>query len=255
MLVAMALPQLLDPHPEIHPQYDRGNSTALELNCSYRASRFAERVHGRWLDCGCADGGYVQALLACGADEVHGIDVEDDRIDEAIARQIPNAHFRVATGEQIPFDDKFFDGALVNEVLEHVEDDQLTLHELHRVIRPGGTLVVNSPNRWFPFEGHGITVAGRSINKPVPIVPWLPAAMTKNMMRARNYWPYQLRSKIENAGFSIDTASFVMPVLELYPWVPKAVQQRYQAALPNLHKVPGVRRFGVSCFFVARRRF
>ena len=132
--------------------------TASPLNVRYRGSgSIAEYLSGRWLDYGCADGGYTDGLLDGGASSVVGVDVEAARVEEARRRGHPPdvADFEVFDGTTLPFDDGSFDGGFsVNEVMEHVADERQSLAELHRVIKPGGHLVVISPNRWFPFEGH-----------------------------------------------------------------------------------------------------
>lgn len=46
---------------------------------------------------------------------------------------------------ELPFADATFDGAVLGEVLEHVEDDRGALAELARVVRPGGVLAVSVP--------------------------------------------------------------------------------------------------------------
>ncbi|HET9324918.1 MAG TPA: class I SAM-dependent methyltransferase [Gaiellaceae bacterium] len=45
----------------------------------------------------------------------------------------------------LPFDDASFDGALLGEVLEHIEDDRAALRELRRVLRPNGVLALSVP--------------------------------------------------------------------------------------------------------------
>ena len=45
----------------------------------------------------------------------------------------------------LPLDDEDFDAALCVHVLEHVDDDRSAIHELHRVLRPGGWALVNVP--------------------------------------------------------------------------------------------------------------
>lgn len=45
----------------------------------------------------------------------------------------------------LPFEDESFDAAVLAEVLEHIEDDQLALSEVHRVLRPGGVLALSVP--------------------------------------------------------------------------------------------------------------
>jgi SAM-dependent methyltransferase len=53
---------------------------------------------------------------------------------------------RLVAGEPIPFDDEFFDAVVSLEVIEHVEDQFTFLRELVRITRPGGAVVVTTPN-------------------------------------------------------------------------------------------------------------
>jgi SAM-dependent methyltransferase len=50
---------------------------------------------------------------------------------------------------RLPFADGTFDRVIASEVLEHVTDDQQALHEVFRVLRPGGTLAATVPS-WLP---------------------------------------------------------------------------------------------------------
>jgi SAM-dependent methyltransferase len=55
-------------------------------------------------------------------------------------------HFNVEV-QRFPYPDDHFDVALFCEILEHLPNDPIhTLCELHRVVRPGGTLVLTTPN-------------------------------------------------------------------------------------------------------------
>jgi SAM-dependent methyltransferase len=47
--------------------------------------------------------------------------------------------------EALPFDDQSFDIVMCNHVLEHVPDDRAALRELRRVIRPGGSAILQTP--------------------------------------------------------------------------------------------------------------
>jgi SAM-dependent methyltransferase len=48
--------------------------------------------------------------------------------------------------------DGSFDGVVAAEVLEHVDDDRAALSEIHRVLRPGGVLVVTVPVDPFRYD-------------------------------------------------------------------------------------------------------
>lgn len=230
-----------------------GGNTATPLNLAYRLGRIAPYVSGRWLDYGCADGWYTEALLSHGASQVVGVDVEERRIKEAVSRGTPNAAFHSYNGSDLDFPDDSFDGAFVNEVLEHVPDEQASLREILRVLRPAGTLVLISPNRWFPFEGHGATIGGRDFEFPAPFLPWLPERLTRRWLRARNYWPRQLAGQARQAGFAVREVAFIWPVLEHYRWLPGPGAALYQRWIERLDDVPGLRRLGVSTLVVATK--
>ena len=118
----------------------QGASTAYSFNVQYRIGRIAKYLHcGEWLDYGCADGGYTNALLRSGAAAVTGVDVAPDRI-EAARKAHPDIPFSLVENEQLPFSDGSFDGVFMNEGIEHVTDEDRTLEEVYRVLRRGGPL-------------------------------------------------------------------------------------------------------------------
>lgn len=240
------------------PKYlERGSSTAVSTNVNYRLGKLLKLglLHGTWLDCGCADGGYTSALAALGVQHTVGIDVEVQRVQSA--QHAKKSGFKVdyscSVSETLPFSDSAFDGVLLNEVLEHVADEYLTLKEVYRVLHPGGVLALISPNRWFPFEGHGMKVWGRSVPFPVPILPWLPSKITQNFTCARNYWPHELRDIVLSAGLEVSMMCSIMPIFEVYPWLPETVIKWYRKATPAIEKTPVIRRFGVSTLVLAQR--
>lgn len=60
----------------------------------------------------------------------------------------------------IPFEENTFDVAFCNHVMEHVEDDIRCMNELHRVLKPGGWAIIQSPidaSRSVTFEDKTIT--------------------------------------------------------------------------------------------------
>lgn len=243
--VGVLMTRPVRPHP--------GRSTALPLNVSYRVGRIADLISGRWLDLGCADGGYTAELLRQGATEVIGVDAEEERVTQAAARDLSNASFQVAYSEDLPFPDQYFDGVFMNEVFEHVTDERATMREIARVLAHGGTLVLISPNRWFPFEGHGMQTRLFNSITPVPLLPWLPQSLANRWMKARNYWPKQLVGYVKGAGLTVESCGFIWPILQQFPWLPEYFRNKYQAHIRFFDQTPILRRFGVSTLVVARR--
>jgi len=232
------------------PEY--GRNTATPTNVAYRVGRISSYLSGRWLDYGCAEGGYTSSLLAHGVTSVVGVDVLKDRLKEAEARQIPNATFYSFDGSRLNFPDESFNGAFMNEVLEHVADEQESLREIRRVLQPGGHLIVISPNRWFPVEGHTVTMVGMRFG-PAPLIPWLPERLTRKWTTARNYWPRQLVDHVHQAGFVIQEVGFIWPVFEQFPWLPGPIISVYRRWLDKIDDVPGLRRFGLSTLIIATK--
>ena len=112
-------------------------------------SQLAPGVAVDFLDVGCGDGRWTDDIakqLAPGS-RIHGIDHSDRAI--AFARLIcPDYTFGVSSGGQLDFDDASFDLVSAIEVIEHVPDgaEENFLAEIHRVLRPGGALVLTTPS-------------------------------------------------------------------------------------------------------------
>lgn len=110
-----------------------------------RQARFLLRTlprGARVLDIGCGRG----VLLSAFADEgfeAHGV----ERSEAAASGVDPRAAVRIAPRiAEAGYPDAHFDGVILWHVLEHLPDPRETLAEVHRILRPGGTLVVAVPN-------------------------------------------------------------------------------------------------------------
>ena len=98
----------------------------------------------RLLDGGCAFG-YATCHFQDKAREVYGVDPNEDFIGIAKKRH-PGIHFFQAGLERVPFEPEFFDVVVLNDVLEHVADEQMALNEMCRVLRPGGSFIITTPH-------------------------------------------------------------------------------------------------------------
>jgi malonyl-CoA O-methyltransferase len=100
----------------------------------------------RVLDVGCGSGRYMLHALQCGATRVSGVDFSPQMLERAdlefdIYRG--SAEIRLLQGDllAIPVPDAWADVTLCGLVVGHVDNLQQALHELHRVTRPGGTVL------------------------------------------------------------------------------------------------------------------
>jgi len=110
------------------------------------------------LDLGCFTGGRGVAWFErYRLNSLTGIDVRQEFIDAATQfaalKKIP-ADYRVAVGEELPFDDGSLDAILSYDVFEHVQNVRYTLEECHRVLKKGGRLFVVFPSYFHPTEHH-----------------------------------------------------------------------------------------------------
>jgi SAM-dependent methyltransferase len=133
-------------------------------------SAAGDRTEGRLLVDGCGVGMYLHHLSPHFADAV-GLDIEFERLLEA-----QNLEPEIVNGisEDLPFPADSFDLVLSHEVLEHVQNDQTTISEIVRVLKPGGRLVLFCPNRGYPFETHGVYWQGKYHFGNIPLVNYLP---------------------------------------------------------------------------------
>ncbi len=129
----------------------------------------------RVLDIGCGVGAYLAKFRALTA-ETFGVDVDADKLQQARSQK-GLATLALAVSEWLPFPDDTFDAVLLHEVLEHVVDDRKTVREAHRVVKPGGSVVVFAPNRLYPFETHGAYLNGRYVFGNIPLIGYLPDSL------------------------------------------------------------------------------
>jgi ubiquinone/menaquinone biosynthesis C-methylase UbiE len=109
---------------------------------------------GRVLDWG-AGWGQTSALLWAHGARVVAYDVEDKGAAAGLLRTT-GVPYVVTPGPGLPFREGAFDAVLNCGVLEHVDDEQAALAELHRVLRPGGRLFTyHLPNRYAYTEWLG----------------------------------------------------------------------------------------------------
>jgi SAM-dependent methyltransferase len=105
--------------------------------------RHFPRLTGEVLDVGCGNKPYRAYVPAA---RYTGLDV-----DNPFTRKVAAADV-FYNGDTFPLPSAAFDGVLCSQVLEHVFTPDRFLGEIHRVLRPGGTLVLTVPFLWDEHE-------------------------------------------------------------------------------------------------------
>lgn len=134
-------------------------------------------------------------------EEVHGLDTHDygPSIASVFAREGLTVRLERGSILEPPYPDGTFDAVLAMSVLEHLkpEDQPATMRQLHRVLRPGGALVVGVPGlnammtlgfwlmgcniRAHHFSSPAVVLAAAAerfdIERVVRQPPWAPAGL------------------------------------------------------------------------------
>jgi arsenite methyltransferase len=102
----------------------------------------------RVLDLGCGPG-YLSAEMAeeVGSEgRVHAVDVSESMLELARRRersdQAAPIEFGIANATALPFEDESFDALTCTQAYEYVADIEAALREAHRVLSPGGRLLI-----------------------------------------------------------------------------------------------------------------
>jgi len=110
---------------------------------------------GRLLDIGCGSGAFLAKMRELGWN-VTG--VEFDRKTVKVAREHFGLNIYEGTLEEADFFENEFDVLTMNHVIEHFYDPITTLKEVYRILKPGGKLVIITPN----IESLGARLFGRA---------------------------------------------------------------------------------------------
>ena len=115
----------------------------LKLRSRVRAvTRLA--TEGRLLDVGCGSGGFLREMSRLDGWQVSGIEISSQMA--RFAREQLGLEVSQGTLEDARLPAGTFDVVTMWDVLEHVHDPQETLRYVERILKPGGWLLVSTPN-------------------------------------------------------------------------------------------------------------
>jgi ubiquinone/menaquinone biosynthesis C-methylase UbiE len=159
--------------------------TPLLQDVVYRPSQdvvlaeLGRRAPKRIADIGCGTGVLTARIASeLDFDVLYGFDLSDGML--AVAREKSlDVHWEIAAAEQLPLPDGSL-GAVITTEAFHFFDQPVALREFHRVLEPGGCLIL------------------ASVNTPV--------ALLGQMLPGGPKWstPGGIRRLVEDAGFEVD---------------------------------------------------
>jgi SAM-dependent methyltransferase len=143
-----------------------------------------------FLEVGCGTGFVLSGIArACPKLALSGSEIFLAGLSHA-AERVPSAHFMQMDARRVPFVEEF-DAIGAFDVLEHIEEDDIVLAQLHSAIKPGGVLLLTVPQH-----------------------PWLWSASDEYACHVRRYKRAEIEQKIKTAGFELlRSSSFVTSLL------------------------------------------
>lgn len=158
------------------------------------------RLLGRWLpsplpsrptsllDIGCGNGNVLRAIDEWSGERMFLVGLDPFREALSNARSSTVAEWVQGDVMALPFK-QYFDAVGLFDVIEHIEDDRQVLEAAHRVLRPGGILLVTVP-------------ANQSLWSYFDVLA----------CHKRRYGKEQLRELLVRSGFEIQFLSYYMAV-------------------------------------------
>jgi len=101
------------------------------------------RQTGRLIEVGCGGGVFVRAAMTAGW-EMWGTEISASCVETL--RPLLGARLHQGSVVDAPFPAGSFDGAVLIEVIEHLADPDSYLEAIRRLLRPGGRLLLTTPN-------------------------------------------------------------------------------------------------------------
>ena len=183
------------------------------------------------LDIGCAAGSltYLAASLRPNL-HITGVDVSSAQIDFAnstIAPMTKNATFLSISPDRLPFPDSSFQAVTCVELIEHLNNSENArlMAEVFRVLRPGGTWIVTTPNY------HSLwPILELALNL------WSPVKY--NEQHLTRFHKRSLRLHLENAGWKVELLRTFFVLSPFLAWISQGIAGRLHSLEKRL-ALPG----------------
>jgi SAM-dependent methyltransferase len=175
----------------------------------------------RILDAGCGSGAHAAALIARGA-AVTGMDLSAGLVEVARERLGPDVPLHVGDLTQpLPFGNGAFDLVVSSLVMHYIAEWEPTLREFHRVLAPGGRLVISTHH---PFMDMRISGCEDYLGRYQFTEEWERDGRVMSM----RFWHRPLRAMlaaVRGSGFSVEEIAEPDPAPELATTDPDAYRR------------------------------
>ncbi len=154
-------------------------------------------------DCACGRGFYLNMIRTVSRCKLFGLELDPEIVEKAGLNvgHLPDVHLVRADIYDQPWPDNMFDGIILSEILEHIEDDVRGLREVYRVLKPGGVVAITVPHANYPFWWDPINKTLETLfNTHIQHGPL--AGIWANHVRL--YTRELLRKSVLQAGFQIE---------------------------------------------------
>ncbi len=154
-------------------------------------------------DMPCGRGFYLNMIRYVSECKLVGADLDWDVIVKARRNvgRLPDVSLSNCNIYALPYPDNSFDGVILSEILEHIDDDVAGLKEIYRVLKPGGVVAITVPNADYPFWWDPLNKTLEFLFKR-PIRHGTFAGIWANHVRL--YRRDQLRDAVLDAGFILE---------------------------------------------------
>lgn len=141
------------------------------------------------IEIGSAEGGVLHAFAAEGASECLGTDIAQSRLDmgriitDIAELKVDYVFNDIIYGEPKQEWQNKYDVAILRDVIEHLDDTEIALTNIRKIIKPGGYLYVTFPPYNSPYGGHQHTLAGNLISR-LPYIHHFPENIFRKLIES-----------------------------------------------------------------------